>query len=109
MANQPPAATPQPAAQPAPRPPETHARIRVKVLERREHGGKVSFLVQEEGKPRGILGFGTPPAILPEVNQEIEVYRNNNDPRSPQYRWDPPPPPPERGRGGRGHPTRGRR
>jgi hypothetical protein len=26
-------------------------RIKVKILERREHGGRVSFLVQEEGKP----------------------------------------------------------
>jgi hypothetical protein len=82
-------------------------RVKVKVLEPREQGRKVYFLVQEEGKPRGVLAFGTPPTTLPEINQEIEVYRNNNDPRSPQYRWDPPPPPSPppgpRKRGGAGH------
>jgi CRISPR-associated protein Cmr6 len=79
-------------------------RVKVKVLEPREQGGKVSFIVQEAGKPRGILGFGTPPATLPEINQEIEVYRNNNDLRSPQYRWDPLPAPSRLGQRGRGGP-----
>jgi CRISPR-associated protein Csm4 len=64
--------------------------VRVKVLERREIAGKVQFFVQEEGKPRGVLAYGVPPPPdkLPQVGDEIVVYRNNQDARSPQYRWD---------------------
>jgi CRISPR-associated protein Cmr6 len=75
------------------RPPASSAATTVKVLERREAGGKVSFVVQEEGRPKGMLMYGSPPATLPGVGDTIQVYRNNADPRSPQYRWDPPPPP----------------
>ena len=83
-------------------------RVTVKVLARHEKGPKGSFFVQEEGQPRGILGHGTPPAQLPEVGELIFVYINSLDPRSPQYRWDPPPPPAvERGRGGRGRSLEG--
>jgi CRISPR-associated protein Csm4 len=66
--------------------------VRVKVLERREIGGKVQFFVQEEGKPRGVLAYGVPPPPdkLPQIGDEIMVYRNNIDARSPQYRWDKP-------------------
>jgi CRISPR-associated protein Cmr6 len=71
------------------------SRVVVKVLERRERGGKVEFFVQEHGKPRGLLAYGTPPASLPEIDDCIEVYRNNTDVRNPQYRWDQPPPPPQ--------------
>ena len=64
----------------------------VKVLERRDIGGRIQFLVQEEGKPRGVLAYGVPPPQdkLPQVGEEIAVYRNNRDARNPQYRWDKP-------------------
>lgn len=65
-------------------------KVTVKVLERRDIGGKVQFFVQEEGKPRGVLAYGIPPPAdkLPHVGENIAVYRNNRDPRTPQYRWD---------------------
>jgi hypothetical protein len=65
-------------------------KVTVKVLERRDIGGKVQFFVQEEGKPRGVLAYGIPPAPdkLPQVGEDVAVYRNNRDPRNPQYRWD---------------------
>ena len=66
--------------------------VTVKVLKRRDIGGGVQFLVQEEGKPRGVLAYGVPPAKdkLPQAGDEIPVYRNNQDSRNPQYRWDKP-------------------
>lgn len=77
-----------------PPPPATldPGRVMVKVLERRDIGGKVQFFVQEQGKPRGVLAYGVPPPAdeLPQIGDEIAVYRNNQDPRSPQYRWDKP-------------------
>jgi hypothetical protein len=77
--------------------------VRVKVLERREIGGKVQFFVQEEGKPRGVLAYGTPPPAdkLPQVGEEVFVYRNNQDSRNPQYRWDRPIPHADKFKGGR--------
>jgi CRISPR-associated protein Csm4 len=78
---------PQRAAQPQHDP----DKATVKVLERRDIGGKVQFFVQEEGKPRGVLAYGTPPDDkLPQVGEDIVVYRNNRDPRNPRYRWDKP-------------------
>src|SRR3990172_345405 len=70
-------------------------KVRVKVLAK--HTLPNSFKVQEEGenKKPGILQYGKPPAKLPEPGESIDVYRNNNNPQSPQYRWDPPPPPPQ--------------
>lgn len=67
-------------------------KVVVKVLERRNIGGKFQFFVQEEGMPRGVLAYGNPPLPdqLPEVDAVIEVYRNNRDARNPQYRWDKP-------------------
>jgi CRISPR-associated protein Cmr6 len=67
-------------------------KVTVKVLERRDLGGKVQFLVQEEGKSRGVLAYGNPPPAdrLPQVGDTIDVYRNNRDVRNPQYRWDKP-------------------
>ncbi len=67
-------------------------RVMVKVLERREIGGKVQFFVQEEGKRRGVLAYGVPPPSdkLPQVGDDISVYRNNQDVQNPQYRWDKP-------------------
>ena len=67
-------------------------KVIVKVLERRDIGGKAQFFVQEEGKPRGVLAYGIPPPPdkLPQVGEDISVYRNNRDPRNPQYRWDKP-------------------
>ncbi len=81
--------------QPPPRASLTPDQVRVKVLERRDIGGKVQFFVQEDGKPRGVLAYGVPPAAdkLPQVGDEIAVYRNNTDLRNPQYRWDKPVPP----------------
>lgn len=69
-------------------------RVRVTVLGKHEKL-KNAYFVQEEGKARGILQFGNPPAGQkpPEAGDVLEVYRHNTDPRSPQYRWDPPPPP----------------
>ncbi|MBI3462703.1 MAG: hypothetical protein HY000_06530 [Planctomycetes bacterium] len=92
------AATTAPPSQPVPAIAESAPRrdpdkVTVKVLERRDlGGGKVQFLVQEAGKPRGVLAYGTPPPEdkLPQVGEEIAVYRNNRDSRSPQYRWDKP-------------------
>jgi hypothetical protein len=76
----------------AARPQQHPDKVSVKVLERRDAAGKVLFFVQEEGKPRGVLAYGLPPPPekLPQVGDEIAVYRNNRDPRSPQYRWDKP-------------------
>lgn len=75
-----------------PRPEKGPEKVTVKVLERRDIGGKVQYFVQEEGKPRGVLAYGTPPPLdeLPQVGDEIAVYRNNQDARNPQYRWDKP-------------------
>jgi len=79
-----------------PRPPTQDTdQVTVKVLERREINGKVQYFVQEEGKPRGVLAYGVPPPPdrLPQVGEEIRVYRNNRDLHNPQYRWDKPRPP----------------
>ena len=51
---------------------------------------KNAFWVQEEGKKKGLLKYGTPPATLPAVSSEIDVYRTNDNPQSPEYRWDKP-------------------
>ena len=76
----------------APRADQDPDKVTVKVLEQRDIGGKVQFFVQEEGKPRGVLAYGTPPPPdkLPQVGEDIAVYRNNRDPQNPQYRWDRP-------------------
>jgi len=76
------------------------AKVRVKILA--AHSLPNSFRVQEEGtdKRPGILQFGKPPATLPNVGETIEVYRHNDNPQSPQYRWDPPPPPNQQARSG---------
>ncbi len=70
---------------------------------------KNAFWVQQEGKKRGLLKYGTPRAPLPAVDSEIEVYPTNDNPNSPEYRWDAPPSPnPPRGGAG-GQRPRGRR
>ena len=86
---QPPQAEPQ-IQQQVPRAVQDPDKVSVKVLERRDIGEKVQFFVQEEGKPRGVLAYGTPPPPdkLPQVGEDIVVYRNNRDLRNPQYRWD---------------------
>ncbi len=87
-------------------------KVTVKVLERRDLGGKAQFFVQEEGKPRGVLAYGIPPPPdkLPQVGQHVAVYRNNRDPRNPQYRWDKPVSYEDRPKGGQGgQRPRGRR
>ncbi len=58
-----------------------------------------AFWVEEAGKKRGLLKYGVARAPLPEVNAEIEVYRTNDNPNSPEYRWDPPPRPDRPGAG----------
>jgi CRISPR type III-B/RAMP module RAMP protein Cmr6 len=68
---------------------------------------KNAFWVQEEGMSRGLLKYGTPPTPLPDVGSEIEVYRTNNNPQSPEYRWNKPEPPRDQRRG-RPQPRRGR-
>lgn len=87
--------------------------VTVSVLERRQSGGKVQFLVQEEGLPRGVLAYGNPPPeeLLPKVGDSIVVYRNNRDRRAPQYRWDKPGSAPQKSaRGGPGgRPPRGQK
>jgi CRISPR-associated protein Cmr6 len=86
--------------------------VRVKFL--RPHDKlKDAFWVQEEGKKRGLLKYGTPPnkrtppEPLPAADSEIEVYRTNDNPNSPEYRWDKPEPPRDQPRGKR--PPRGGR
>jgi CRISPR-associated protein Cmr6 len=60
---------------------------------------KNAFWVQEEGRKRGLLKYGTPPTPLPAPDSEIEVYRTGDNPQSPEYRWDKAePPPPARGK-----------
>lgn len=68
---------------------------------------KNAFWVQEEGKKQGLLKYGTPPTSLPAVDSEIEVYPTNDNPNSPEYRWDKPEPPRDQPRGRR--PPRGSR
>jgi CRISPR-associated protein Csm4 len=100
--------SPMPEIVQPPRPPSLAPdQVRVTILERREIAGKVQFFVQEEGKPRGVLAYGVPPPPdkLPQVGDEITVYRNNQDARNPQYRWDRPQPPRDQPRGKR--PPRG--
>jgi CRISPR-associated protein Cmr6 len=64
---------------------------------------KNAFWVKETGKKRGLLKYGPPTVPLPAVDSEIEVYPTNDNPNSPEYRWDPPPRsnPPQGGPGGR--------
>jgi CRISPR type III-B/RAMP module RAMP protein Cmr6 len=63
---------------------------------------KNAFWVQEEGKKRGLLKYGTPPTPLPAEGSEIEVYPTNNNPNAPEYRWDKPEPSGDQPRGGPG-------
>lgn len=85
--------------------------VRVTIVGTREKKG--GYLVQEAGKPRGILTLGPVPDPPPAVNAEVDAFVHDDDPRNPQYRWDRPqatgsaqrPPP----RGGRGKPPPRRR
>ena len=58
-----------------------------------------AFWVQEGGKKKGLLKYGTPPPVLPAVDSEIDVYRTNDNPQSPEYRWDRPEPQRQQSRG----------
>jgi len=84
-----------------PRPASRSGTVRVKILGPHEKL-KNAFWVQEEGKKRGLLKYGTPRSPLPAMDSEIEVYPTNDNPNSPEYRWDAPPPPnpPKGGSGG---------
>jgi CRISPR-associated protein Cmr6 len=70
---------------------QSAGRVRVTVLGKNQKLNDAYF-VQEEGKPRGELRFGKRPAdqAPPEPGDVLEVYRHNNDARSPLYRWNPP-------------------
>lgn len=93
------------------RPPGTP--VTVTIVAEHSKLGKNAFFVQEEGKPRGILSQGKAPDPLPAIGDSLTVFVNSDDPRSPQYRWDKPAeqaqPSRDRGRPGRGGPSRGRR
>jgi CRISPR-associated protein Cmr6 len=65
-------------------------KVKVKVLAPHPSGGKNCFRVQEEGKAAGILQAGNPPKELPKEGEEVQVYTDNTDLRSPRYRWDMP-------------------
>jgi len=59
----------------------------VKVEAAREKGG---FVVQEEGRAKGVLLLGPAPAESPEVGAVINVFVQDDNRQSPQYRWDSP-------------------
>jgi CRISPR-associated protein Cmr6 len=88
-------------------PPSRTAAVRVQVIGLHEKLGKSCFFVKEEGKARGILKYGKPPEKLPESEEWIEVYRTNDNPQSPEYRWDKPETPRQQATGKR--PPRGGR
>lgn len=104
IASQPVSPPPRGGPRPVPAAAGGAAPVKVKVLEQRTDGKTTFFKVQElgEGKRPGVLRHGTPPPTLPEVGQEIEVYRSNVDLRSPEYRWNPLPPPATQTRRGPG-------
>ncbi|MGO9113616.1 MAG: type III-B CRISPR module RAMP protein Cmr6 [Thermoguttaceae bacterium] len=89
-------------------PSPTTGAVRVQVIGLHEKLGKSCFFVKEEGKARGVLKYGKPPEKLPEIEDWIEVHRTNDNPRSPEYRWDKPEPPRDQARGRR-PPTKGGR
>jgi len=72
--------------------PSRSGSVRVKILGAHEKLPN-AFWVQEEGKKRGLLKYGTPRSPLPVVDSEIEVYPTNDNPNSLEYRWDRPPRP----------------
>ncbi|MCX8139300.1 MAG: type III-B CRISPR module RAMP protein Cmr6 [Gemmataceae bacterium] len=84
------ASSPRGVAAPS-QPPTGPTSVRVKFLGPHDKL-KNAFWVQEEGKKRGLLKYGTPPTPLPAEGSEIEVYPTNNNPNSPEYRWDKPDP-----------------
>jgi CRISPR type III-B/RAMP module RAMP protein Cmr6 len=98
-----PTAKPIQTAQPGkPSKPGRSGTVRVKFLGAHDKLPK-AFWVEEAGRKRGLLKYGAPAEPLPEVDSEIEIYRTNDNPSSPEYRWDPPPRPerPDDHRGGR--------
>ncbi|MEW6741236.1 MAG: type III-B CRISPR module RAMP protein Cmr6 [Planctomycetota bacterium] len=62
-------------------------RAMVKIIEARPKGG---FVVQEEGRPQGVLTLGTAPSPPPEPGSSVTVFVHDDDPARPQYRWDDP-------------------
>jgi len=75
----------------------------VKIVAARPKGG---YDVQEEGRPRGTLTVGKPPAVPPQIGETVAVEVHNDDPRCPQYRWPQPFKPPKPGGPGRRPPPR---
>jgi len=64
------------------------------------------YWVQEPGKNRGLLKYGTPREPLPALQEILEVYPTNANPQSPEYSWtkpQPPPPPKKKGSGPKGY------
>ncbi|MBY0229225.1 MAG: type III-B CRISPR module RAMP protein Cmr6 [Gemmataceae bacterium] len=69
----------------------------VKILGARPKGG---FDVQEEGRNKGTLTVGTPPAGMDTTaGNMVDVFLHVDDSRNPQYKWThvPPKPPPPKG------------
>ena len=59
---------------------------------------KNAFWVQEEGKRRGLLKYGTPPTPLPASDYKLKSIAPSDNPQSPEYRWDKAEPPQPRGK-----------
>jgi CRISPR type III-B/RAMP module RAMP protein Cmr6 len=97
-----------PAVRSAPGPPGRTGGVKVKFLGPHEKL-KNAYWVQEAGKRRGLLKYGTPPAQLPALDSDIDVYPTNDNPNAPEYRWDPPAPPDATRPGAGGQRFRGRR
>jgi CRISPR-associated protein Cmr6 len=65
-------------------------KVKVKLLEKTDSSGKVRFKVKELGSEiQGTLIDGVPPKTLPELDAEIEVYKDTSA-NPPRYRWDEP-------------------
>lgn len=59
-------------------------RIKVEIIGARDKGG---YVVQEEGRPRGVLNVGSmPEGLTPQSGQTVEV-EVHDDAKVPQYRW----------------------
>lgn len=94
------AATARPAATATAGKRDTGTPAKVKVLAARPKGG---FDVQEEGRPKGTLTVGAPPAgVDTSEGAMVDVFIHVDDSRAPQYKWThtPPKAPPPKGRGG---------
>lgn len=87
------------APQGPPRVVQGFAQVQVTVLEIKQVGNRHQLKVQEADKPKpGMLVDGTPPVPLPDVGQQVTVYRSTtSDINSPRYRWSLPESKPQQG------------